>query len=148
MKQILTSILLYFCFISSGFGQTSDQTDTLLPKDFQDIFQMAIDLESLQQYYHIDADSSRRQVVFQFFGNAKHDKLKGVNKFGRQVIIMSEDEIKGKQIKSYFVVGDWVCFKNSVRLQLEYPIEGLIISYMFKKINNHWIIVNSNLAER
>lgn len=109
---------------------------------------MVIDHPQLQQYYHINNDISSRQIVFQFFGNENHDKLKGVTKFGKQVLIMTEEEIKQRQIKSYFVVGDRVCGTNSVRLQLEYPTEGLLVSYMFKKINNKWTIVNFNLAER
>jgi hypothetical protein len=61
---------------------------------------------------------------------------------------MTEDEIKQRQIKNYFVVGDWVCGTNSVRLQLEYPIEGLLVSYMFKKTNDNWTIANFNLTEQ
>lgn len=148
MKQILTFTFLFFFLTPIGFGQASDQTDKLLLKDFKDIFQLAIDLPQLQQYYHIDTDTSRRQIVFQFFSNANHDKLVGVTKFGRQVVIMTEDEIKHKQIKSYFVIGDWVCGTNSVRLQLEYPIEGLLVSYMFKKTNDNWTIANFNLVEQ
>jgi hypothetical protein len=147
MKQLLTFTFLFFGLTFITLGQTTDQTDKLLPKDFKDIFQLAINLPQLQQYYHIDTDTSRRQIIFQFFGNAKHDQLKGVTKFGRQVIIMTEDEIKQRQIKSYFVVGDWVCGTNYLRLQLEYPIEGLLVSYMFKKTNGIWTIVNFNLSE-
>lgn len=148
MKQHLIFIIFLFGPISVSYGQTSDQTGKLLTKEFKDIFQMAIDHPQLQQYYHIDNDTSNRQIVFQLFGNANHDKLKGVTKFGRQVLIMTEEEIKQRQIKSYFVVGDWVCGTNSLRLQLEYPKEGLLVSYMFKKTNDKWTIVNFNLTER
>lgn len=145
MKQILT--FLFFGLSLVTFGQTSDQTNKLLPKDFKDIFQLAIDLPQLQQYFHIDSDTSERQIVFQYFGNANHDNLKGVKKFGGQVIILTEDEINQKQIKSYLLVGDWVCGTNSLRLQISYPIEGLLISYIFKKINDNWTITNFNLIE-
>ena len=148
MKQHLIFILLLFGLTSVSYGQTSDETCKLLPKEFKDIFQMAIDHPQLQQYYHFDKDTSSRQIVFQFFGNANQDKLKGLTKFGRQVLIMTEEEIKQRQIKSYFVVGDCVCKTNSVRLQLEYPTEGLLVSYMFKKTNDKWTIVNFKLAER
>jgi hypothetical protein len=147
MKQILIFGFIYFFLSISSFGQTSDQTGKLLPKDFKYIFQMAIDLQQLQKFYHIDNDTSRRQIVFRFFENDNYDNLKGVTKFGRQVVIMTEDEIKQRQIKSYFVVSELVCITNSVRLQLEYPIEGLLVSYMFKKTNENWTIVNFNLTE-
>ena len=147
MKQILIFGFIYFFLSISSFGQTSNQTDELLPKDFKDIFQMAIDLQQLQKFYHIENDTSRKQIVFRFIENANHDNLKGVTKFGRQVIIMTEVEINQRQINSYFVVSELVCVTNSVRLQLEYPIEGLLVSYMFKKTNDNWAIVNFNLTE-
>ena len=99
MKQLLTFTFLFFGLTLIALGQIFDQTDKLLPKDFKDIFQLAIDLHQLQQYYHIDTDTSRRQIIFQFFGYAKQDKLKGVTKFGIQAIIMTEDEIKQRQKK-------------------------------------------------
>jgi hypothetical protein len=148
MKQILIFGFIFFFLSISSFGQTSDQTDELLSKDFKDIFQMAIDLQQLQKFYLIENDTSRKQIVFQFFENDNYDNLKGVTKFVRQVVIMTKDEIKQRQIKSYFVVSELVCVTNSVRLQLEYPIEGLLVSYMFKKTNENWTIVNFNLTEK
>src|SRR6185436_10778234 len=103
MKKLLAFKLIFFVMVLVSNGQTSDQTDKLLPKDFKEIFQLALDHPQLQQYYHIDADTSRQQIIFQFFGNANHNQLKGVTKFGRQVIIMTESEIKQGQVKSYFV---------------------------------------------
>ena len=99
MKQLLTFTFLFFGLTLIALGQIFDQTDKLLPKDFKDIFQLAIDLPQLQQYYHNDTDTSKRQIIFQFFGYAKHDKLKGVTKFGRHAIIMTKDEIKQRQKK-------------------------------------------------
>lgn len=147
MKQILIFAFLFFILTISSFCQSSDQKAKLLPKDFKDIFQMAIDLQQLQKFYHIENDTSRKQIVFRFIENANHDNLKGVTKFGRQVVMMTEVEINQRQIKSYFVVSELDCVTNSVRLQLEYPIEGLLVSYMFKKTNDNWAIVNFNLTE-
>lgn len=147
MKPFLIFIFLFLGISTVAFGQTTDQTDKLTPQDFRAIFQLAIDLPELQQYYHADTDASRKQIVFQFFGEANHDQLKGVTKFDRQVSILSEEEIIQQKIKSYFVVGDWVCGTNSLRLQLDYPAEGIIVSYMFKKTDGSWTIVNSRIEE-
>ena len=124
-----------------------DKTKELTPTDFKEIFQLALDIPKLQQYFHIDTDSTRKQIVIQYFGDAKHNNLTGVKKFGRQIIILTEEEIKKQQIKFYFVLGDWVCGLNSVRLQLSYVGEGLTTSYMFKKVDDKWIILNSELWE-
>jgi hypothetical protein len=124
-----------------------DKTKELTPTDFKEIFQLALDIPKLQQYFHIDTDTTRKQIVIQYFGDAKHNKLRGVKKFGRQIKILTEEEIKKQQIKFYFVLGDLVCGLNSVRLQLSYVGEGLKTSYMFKKVDNKWTILNSELSE-
>ena len=135
-----------------GFGDlweyfNGDKTKESTQTDFKEIFQLALDLPKLQEYYHVDKDSTRKQIFIQYFGDAKHNNLAGVKKFGRQVKILTEEEIKAKKVKNYFVLGDWVCGLNSVRLQLSYVGEGLTVSYMFKKIDNKWTIMNSELWE-
>ena len=147
MKQIIQLLIILIGLSSFTFGQSEPQTDKLLPTDFKEIFQLAFDYTDLQQYYHTDIDSIRRQVIIQDFGTANHNNLIGVIKFGKQIIIQTENEINNKQVKNYFVLGDWVCGTNSVRMQLSYVGEGLLISYLFKKIDDKWIIVNSNLEE-
>lgn len=135
-----------------GFGDlweffNGDKTIELTPIDFKEIFQLALDIPALQHYFHIDKDTTRKQVIIQYFGDAKHNYLAGVKKFGRQIKIMTEEEIMKQQIKFYFVVGDWVCRLNSVRLQLSYVGEGVTTSYMFKKVDDKWMILNSELWE-
>jgi hypothetical protein len=122
-----------------------DKTKELTPTDFKEIYQRALDLPKLQQYFHIDTDTTRKQIIIQYFGEANHNNLTGVKKFDRQIKIMTEEEIKKQKIKSYFVLGDWVCGLNSVRMQLSYVGEGLTASYMFKKVDNKWTILNSEL---
>lgn len=119
----------------------------LTTTDFKEIFQLALDFPRLQQYFHEDTDSSREQIIIPYFGDAKHNNLKGVEKFGKQIKILTKEEIKKKQIKFYFVLGDWVCGLNSVRLQLSYVGEGLTASYMFVKEDGKWSIMNSELWE-
>jgi hypothetical protein len=102
----------------------------------------------MQQYFHIDTDTTRKQIIIQYFGEANHSNLIGVKKFDRQIKIMTEEEIKKQKIKSYFVLVDWICGLNSVRMQLSYVGEGLIASYMFKKVDDKWTILNTELREK
>lgn len=124
-----------------------DKTKELTSIDFIEIFQLALDLPKLQQYFHIDSDTTRKQIIIQYFGDAEHHNLTGVKKFGSQIKIMTEDEIKKQQIKFYFVVDNWVCGLNSVRLQLSYVGEGLTTSYMFNKVDDNWTILNTEQWE-
>lgn len=122
-------------------------TKALVPEDFKSLFQQALDINELQTYFHTDSDSTRKQIYFQFFGDADHDSLKKVVKFGKHVKLLSEEEIKKAGIKYYFTVADWICNYNSVRLQLEYFGEGLTISFIFRKINGAWKIESYDLTE-
>lgn len=124
-----------------------DKTKELTPTDFREIFQLSFDLPKLQQYFHVDTDSTRKQIYLQYFGDADHNNLTDVIKFNRQVKILTEEEIAKQKIKNYFVLGDWVCGLNSVRMQLSYVGEGLTASYMFKKNDGKWTILNSELWE-
>lgn len=135
-----------------GFGNlwehfNGNKTKELTPTDFKEIFQLALDLPKLQQYFHVDKDSTRKQVFLQYFGNANHNNLTEVKKFGRQVKILTKEEIKNQKIKYYFVLGDWVCSNDFVRMQLSYVGEGLTTSYGFRKVNGKWTIANSELWE-
>lgn len=137
---------------SIGFGSLwehfkGDKTKELSPIDFKQIFQLALDLPTLQQYFHTDKDSKRKQIIIQHFGDANHNDLQGVTKFDRQVTILTEKEIKNQGIEFYFVLGDWVCGKDFVRMQLSYVGEGLTASYVFRKDNNNWTIDNSEIWE-
>ncbi len=131
----------------SDFFQ-GDKTKELSPTDFKEIYQLALDLPKLQQYLHIDTATSRKQIIIQYFGDANHNNLTGVKKFDSQIKIMTEAEIKKRKIKSFFVLGDWVCGLNTVRMQLYYVGEGLTASYMFKKVDNKWTILTSELWEK
>jgi hypothetical protein len=131
----------------SDFFQ-GDKTKELSPTNFKEIYQLALDLPKLQQYLHIDTDKSIKQIIIQYFGDANHNNLTGVKKFDSQIKIMTEAEIKKRKIKSFFVLGDWVCELNTVRMQLYYVGEGLTASYMFKKVDNKWTILNSELWEK
>jgi hypothetical protein len=126
---------------------SGDKTQILTPKDFQEIYQLAFDLPKLQQYYHTDKGVERKQLFIKYFGNANHNKLKGVIKFGKQIKILTQKEIDLRKIKNYFVLGDWVCGQNAVRMQLSYIGEGLTVSYRFIKQNEHWKIVSNELWE-
>lgn len=129
-------------------GSASEHTDPLLPQDYQVIFQLAIDHPQLQAFLHADTDTSRRQVIFQTFASANSDKLKGVIKFGKRVALLTESEIRQSHVQNYFVVHDWVCNKNSVHFQLQYPIEGLWINYTFQKSNGKWALADFQLVEK
>lgn len=124
-----------------------EKTADLTPTDFKEIFQLALDLPKLQQYFHADTDKTREQLIIQYIGEVNHNNLTGVEKFGKQLQMMSEEDIMKQHIRFYIVLGDWVCGLNSVRMQLSFVGEGLTASYMIKKVEGKWTILNYEIWE-
>ncbi|MBT2559150.1 hypothetical protein J7E24_15270 [Hymenobacter sp. ISL-91] len=149
MKQLSILITLLCSLTQAAFGQTDSQCTRLTANDYKIVFQLAVDYPDLQKYYHTDTDTTRQNIVFvtHDFESINHGQLRGVIKFGRQVSIITEQKIKDRNIKSYFVIVSLLCNTNSIYLKLSYPIEGLMISYLFENINNKLVITSAELVE-
>lgn len=125
-----------------------DNSKNITSKDYKKIFKLILDCPELQAYFKIDQGTKSSEIVIQNFENAEHNNLFGVKKFGRQVKIMTEEEIKKQEIKFYFVVSEWVIKQDFVSLQLSYVGEGLTAKYLlFKEIDENWIIISTKLHE-
>ena len=124
---------------------TFDRTADLTPSDFRALFQKALDFPDLQAYLSSDTLTKQKQLVIRHFGEANHNHLKKVTKFGRPVLIKTEEEINEEGIKDYLTMSDWVCLSNKVRMQLHYPTKRVTLSLIFKKINNEWQITSHAL---
>jgi len=71
----------------------------------------------------------------------------GITKYGLQVQILSEEEIKNKKVTKYLRIVDWSPIGDTLKLQLFYAFEGLMINYMFVKENSEWNITKSLSVE-
>ena len=124
------------------------QERKLMPiNEIREVIKLAIDLPELQQYFHIKTDSSRIPLIINEYGLINSENMKGIKKFGKEIVILSEGEIKEKEIKSYLHIGDWTYVGSTLRLQLTYVIEEILINYLFIKKNGKWIIENSLIME-
>jgi len=139
---ILTFTL--FMLTNISFGQ---ERKLMSVPEVREVIQLAIDLPDLQQYYHIDTDSARIPLIIKEYGLINPENMKGVFKFGKEIKILKESEIKDKRIKNHLNVEDWTYGGTTLRLQLSYIIEGIIINYRFEKKEGKWIIANSRLME-
>lgn len=126
-------------------GRSND--NELQLSEIKDIFQLALDLPELQLYMHTGADPDRNQLYIQEFGLVNQDNMKGVAKNNRQVKVMREMDIKRIKTKNYMIVGDMTHVGNSLRLQIIYPVEGVKVTYQFRKANGQWSIFDYTLIE-
>jgi hypothetical protein len=105
------------------------------------------DLPELQQYYHLDIDSTRKPLKIKEFGIINKTTLMGVQKFGEPVSVINKQEVDSSETKNYLGIGDWTNVNDQLRLQLYYPVEGITINYMFKKDSNKWVLIDSKIME-
>lgn len=137
-------ILSLFFLINKSFGQEGK----LMPiPEIRKVIKLAIDLPELQQYYHVDTDSTRIPLIIKEYGLINPENMQGINKFGKEVLILKDSEIDEKGIKNYLNVGDWTYGGTTLKLQLSYIIEGILINYRFEKKDGKWIIVNYMIIE-
>lgn len=115
--------------------------------EIRHVVQQSIDLTELQEYFHIDSDSSRKPLRIVEFGIVNRTTLMGVRKFNEPISVISKNEADSLKDKNYLSIGDWTNVNDKLRLQLYYPVEGITINYMFKKDSNKWVLIDSKIME-
>lgn len=142
IKSYILVITLFL--VNTAFGQVREKVPET---EIKEIIELAIELPELQQYFHIDLDSTRVPLIIKEFGTVNSKNLIGLQKFGQQVQVMDELTIKEKKINAYMNIGDWTYGGDNLRLQINYPVEGIIINMRLNRLNGHWKIVNSLIIE-
>jgi hypothetical protein len=71
-----------------------------------------------------------------------------LKKFEEYVKVLSQSEVDSLEIKDYLIVSEWEIENGQLRLQLDYPVEGISVNYFYEKTSNIWILKNSVLTEQ
>jgi hypothetical protein len=121
--------------------------DSFSISEIQQVIQQAIDLSELQEYFHVDIDSSRKPLKILEFGQINRTTLLGVQKFDEPVSVITTLEKDSLEIKDYLDIADWTKVNDKLRLQLYYPVEGILINYLFKKNSSKWVLVDNKIME-
>lgn len=142
IKGYILVITLFL--VNTAFGQVREKVPVT---EIKEIIELAIELPELQQYFHIDLDSTRVPLIIKEFGTVNSKNLIGLQKFGQQVQVMDELTIKEKKINAYLNIGDWTYGGDNLRLQMDYPVEGITVNMRLNRIKGHWKIVDSLIIE-
>lgn len=139
-------LVLFVAILSNNlaFGQTREKVPE---SEIKDIIKLAIDLPQLQEYYHLDKDSLRIPLIIMEFGTVNSKNLNGLEKFGEPVEVITEETIKKENLKAYLHIGDWTFGGDYLRLQMSYPIEGILVNIRLNRIKGQWAVVNSMIVE-
>ncbi len=145
MKQIEKILILALISISPfAFGQ---ERERIPGSEIKEIIELAIELPELQQYFHIDEKPSRAPLIIKEFGIVNSKNLDGLKKFGLPIKVINEKTIKEKGIEAYLNIGDWTYVGNTLRLQIDYTVEGITINFMLNRVNGEWKIIDSIILE-
>ena len=140
--------IIIICIVVNCNHMFAQDYQNLSVTEIREVLTLAINLPELQQYYHyVKDDDSRNQLIIKEYGLINPKNMKGVSKFEKEILVLSQTEINNRKVKRYLNVGDWSAVNDKLRLQLNYSAEGLTINYLFEKKNGSWNLVKSSIYE-
>ncbi|MCH2032296.1 MAG: hypothetical protein MK202_02155 [Tenacibaculum sp.] len=142
MKLKILILNLTIGFSSLTFGQENRK---LPNNELKEIIELALNLPQLQKYFQIDSNPERLPLKLKEFGEINSNNLIGIKKFGTEILILKNEEIKQKKVNDYINIGDWTQAGNKLRLQLDYLIERITVNYLFERIDSKWKIKSTEL---
>ena len=146
MRTKLKILLLILTIGTSNL--TYGQENKKLPNnELREVIELALNLPELQQYFHIDTNLERLPIKLKEFGEINSTNLSGIKKYGTEILILKNEEIKQKNVSDYLNIADWTYVGDSLRLQMNYLIEGITVNYMFERIDSKWQIKSTELWE-
>jgi|GEM_PF-5728911 len=147
-------ILLLTCFTLNLSGQielniidNECQLDEPQKRQLESVIRLAINLPSLQQYFHINDFPDRKPLIIKEFGWINAENLSGMSKFGVPIQFMSEEDIRLSDTKNYIVIRNSTLEERKSTLQLEYPVEGITVRYVFIMKLGQWELLDSQIFE-
>lgn len=114
--------------------------------DFKEICQHTLDLDWLQNFYHIDVPGRKPLIVLK---NKFFNEPPSLSKFGEPVVFLSEAEIKEKKIEAYFIFSEILpsSTNDEAIITFKYPVEGVFGRVHFRKDNSGWKIIRQEGGE-
>ncbi len=140
-------ILLLILTIGTSNWTCGQENKNLPNNELREVVKLVLNLPELEQYFHLDTNPERLPVKLKEFGEINSTNLSGIKKYGTEILILKNDEIEQKNIADYLNIADWTYVGNSLRLQINYSIEGITVNYMFERIDSKWKIKSTELWE-
>jgi len=143
MKSLkVTLFFLIITFFTNSIAAACDEEK--IHDEIKEILQLAIDLPLLQQFFH-----NRTPLTIEESDYVHSDYIKGLKSAGKTVQFMSKNDIRKNNIKHYLTILTWDVSSFGINAEFEYKVEGIIISYEFKKDYStlKWNVENSTIIE-
>ena len=153
--KIVPAFLLGSCLIGLGCSQEPPATKSPVGSiqsqgrvdkatgDISAIAQLIIDLDVLQQYYHVDEVKGRKPLLIVRNKYMKHEPR--LTKFGESVRFVSQSEAGDRP---YLVFTNIEIAGETASVNFQYPVEGVLGSVNLRKLNASWRVEDRELYER
>jgi len=144
-KMKSARIWLFLVFLISGCANIST-VNTPSHQSYCNLVRQTIDLDKLQQYYHIDTFPDRSPLVVgvREKGDVSCTEL---TKFGKPVKIVDLVKASNQEYKNYLELTRIKVVTDHAMVNFKYDPEGLQGEITFKKYNSEWMIEQSTLVE-
>ncbi len=112
----------------------------------QNLLQKTLDIKELQQYYPVDEVKDRGCLIL--MKNEMILKEYDLKKMGKNVVFLSREEIKQKEITAYIEFTKIQLEDNASSVTLIYPTQGIYCRATFDRKECSWILKVSEIIER
>jgi hypothetical protein len=139
------TFVIFLCFFSTAFSQEYGQ---IANHDLKKVLKLALEHPQLKPYYHIETYPKRLPLKIKEFGAINKTNFENFEILGKPVLIIDRKDIFAMNVQDYINIADFSPVNNTLRLQLEYVIESVTANFIIHKIDDNWVVISINLAER
>ena len=108
-------------------------------KDEQKIIQKCFDLKRVMIFFH------EKQLII--IDNGKVSSKIKLTKYGQQVIFMTENELRKKNIKAFIVFHKLDIEKDSASVYFRYDVQGMGAKIKLEKRKSEWFVITEEVYE-
>lgn len=137
-------VVNYDCLSQEMNQQKINKINAINKVDIEILAQITLDLNALENYYHVDVLPERSPLVV--INNIVNQDI-NLNKFGKDIVYMEKDEAV-KNGKAYFEFTSFNIDSKNATVKFLYPIEGIAGKVIFEKNNSEWKINHWEIVER
>lgn len=136
---LLSAFLISYC-------ANSAPNNTPLDQGFCSLIKETINLDKLQQYYHVSVSHDRSPLVLIL--EKKGVNCKNLVKFGKPIKVINSRNATRKEAGAYLEIIKIDVYNHSALVNFNYSPEGIRGEITFEREGAKWVIGASNVTEQ
>jgi hypothetical protein len=150
MRKTYLMIFGLIILVSCDKGERSQLTKDKIEiekeeNEIETLIQNILDLPELQWIYHPEAND---RLPVKLLASGLVTKELNLNKFDRDVLILTRDELETRKIPDYVNIEELSFVRDTVKFYLTYDVEGAVATGKFVKVQGRWTPLDYTVEER